>query len=296
MHEVTPINAKFIERFPISGILTIPANEVKAECSAFAPHGTCILKLTLISSNWKPARYMLSVSQSMPAQLNLSPNELPATDVIALGEYKHYFLKVPLHTSTFTVTAIPLEGDIDLYLNFGNKTVPSTGKRMHQYRSNGWGNSEESITVTKDDLYFCDDCIASIAVYGFNQGPFNISVSMETSDQQQPAEVHNVTDAKKASFRWSNFFIGLGVAFGIAFGLYIVYALRNSFSRVSKPEPMKKYSDRERVHTIGRSSYVAPSLDVSREELLKYIAISEKDQFIREDDDPFFVRGASRAV
>jgi len=128
-----------------------------------------------------------NTSFSIMASLNtgwLNPmtllSGLPQAGTVAKGSYTYYrfYLSPDLHSPTIRISLTPADdGDQDLYVSLSKDQEP--GKTFYDYKATSWDVLDE-VTIAPTMSPYCSDCTYYIAVFGYEEGSYTISVNLNT--------------------------------------------------------------------------------------------------------------------
>ena len=191
---------------------------------------------------------------------------------ILFGQYIRLFVYIPTSTSSLTLHVTPQSScDPDLYLSFGSQPINQVTSLTHQFRSNHWGNLSETITVDSTNPYFCSDCIASVAIYGYAGGSFSLDLRGNISTISSSLRNEKSQNSMPS---WVTFLIVLLGALSLPI---IVYA---NYARIE--HTLSSWFNRRKVNDFNQktdgSKYVAPNPELTKDEIIRYLSLSEEEQ------------------
>lgn len=276
----TVTNYHFTQRFTDSkGVLEIPLYEMKRLCDPSVP---CYLHASTLA--WSPTKYSLNIetNDAYLQSIALDDDNKSHKYDIMMGQYIHFNQWVPKNAAAVSVALEPLSGDQDIYVSFAATLDEYPDRKNHQYRSNAWGNASENIRAYRGDkLHFCSNCYMLVSVYGYATGSFYITVTTEL--EQRLGSSHPLPPVYSPLA-----YIGLILAALSCIGVTVLLMMQyeSTVKNCMAPREHKWRPVPVDEGDCSTTSYRAPTLDVSREELMHFIALAEASD--AKDNSPFF--------
>lgn len=256
------------QTFTESGMLTLPSHLLSAND-----------EIHFSFFSWQPTDFSYSIRESTLHDHSMSISESPKLYDILFGQYIRLYVYIPRSIQSLALQLTPQEScDPDLYLSLGSQPIHQVTSTAHQLRSNHWGNQSEYISIDSKSPYFCMDCIASIAIYGYAGGKFSIEISANSS-------IQSFLRNAKSNYTmptWITFLLVLLGAFSLPLLVYMNYARIEHI--------LSTWFNRRKVHDFNRkmdgaSRYVAPTPELSKDEIVRYLSLSGEEN---SDGSPLF--------
>ena len=161
------------------------------------------------SMNSKSVKFTISYS-SEPKRIN---QNTPYTNYISAGEYQFYTLYFNKRTKNIYIALSNMNGDADLYLNYGLDRMPSPSE--HDWYSVNMGH--EYIDINENDKFFSEKKIDNLSGYysllvvGFTETTYTLFVSSHDDNifplnDNSPISCRCETKGDKCFFRYDNIF------------------------------------------------------------------------------------------
>ena len=161
------------------------------------------------SANQKKVKFTISYS-SEPKRIN---QNTPYTNYISAGEYHFYTLYFNQNTKNIYIALSNMNGDADLYLNYGLDKLPSPNE--NDWYSVNMGH--EYIDINQDDKFFINKKIKNLSGYysllvvGFTETTYTLFVSSHDDNifplnDNSPISCRCEEKGDKCFFRYDNIF------------------------------------------------------------------------------------------
>ena len=161
------------------------------------------------SMNSKSVKFTISYS-SEPKRIN---QNTPYTNYISAGEYQFYTLYFNKNTKNIYIALSNMNGDADLYLNYGLDKLPSPSD--HDWYSVNMGH--EYIDINADDKFFTQKNIDNLSGYysllvvGFTETTYTLFVSSHDDNifplnDNSPISCRCEKTGDKCFYRYDNVF------------------------------------------------------------------------------------------
>ena len=224
------------------------------------------------SMNSKSIKFTISYS-SEPKRIN---QNIPYTNYISAGEYQFYTLYFNQNTKNIYIALSNMNGDADLYLNYGNDKMPTPTE--HNWYSVNMGH--EYIDINENDKFFKDKNIKNLAGYysllvvGFTETTYTLFVSSHDDNifplnDNSPISCRCESKGDKCFFRYDNVFKTRGEeaksfkSNEIIFTTQYIYGNGRMFANLYKDqdityEQRKRYQDffpNEKIYQFSNAEF-----------------------------------------
>ena len=168
-----------------------------------------VVGTSFYSMNSKVVKFTISYS-SEPKRIN---QNTPYTNYISAGEYQFYTLYFNKNTRNIYIALSNMNGDADLYLNYGLDKMPSPNQ--HDWYSVNMGH--EYIDISENDKFFVEKKINNLSGYysllvvGFTETTYTLFVSSHDDNifplnDNSPISCRCESKGDKCFFRYDNIF------------------------------------------------------------------------------------------
>ena len=224
------------------------------------------------SMNSKKVKFSISYS-SEPKRIN---QNTPYTNYISAGEYQFYTLYFNKNTKNIYIALSNMNGDADLYLNYGLDKLPSPSD--HDWYSVNMGH--EYIDINENDKFFVQKKIDNLSGYysllvvGFTETTYTLFVSSHDDNifplnDNSPISCRCESKGDKCFYRYDNIFRTRGEeaklfkSNEIIFTTQYIYGNGKMYANLYKDqdiisEQRKKYQDyfpNEKVYQYSNAEF-----------------------------------------
>ena len=224
------------------------------------------------SMNSKNVKYTISYS-SEPKRIN---QNTPYTNYISAGEYQFYTLFFNKNTKNIYIALSNMNGDADLYLNYGIDKLASPSE--HDWYSVNMGH--EYIDINENDKFFKEKKIGNLSGYysllvvGFTETIYTLFISSHDDNvfpllDNSPISCRCESKGDKCFFRYDNIFRTRGEDSKlyknneIIFTSQYIYGNGKMFANLYKDQDLiseqrKKYQDyfpNEKIYQFSNAEY-----------------------------------------
>ena len=224
------------------------------------------------SMNSKNVKYTISYS-SEPKRIN---QNIPYTNYISAGEYQFYTLYFNKNTKNIYIALSNMNGDADLYLNYGLDKMPSP--TQHDWYSVNMGH--EYIDINENDRFFTEKNIDNLSGYysllvvGFTETTYTLFVSSHEDNilalnDNSPISCRCESKGDKCFFRYDNVYKNKGEdaklfkSNEIIFTSQYIYGNGKMFATLYKDQEIsgdqkknfQEYFPNEKIHQYSNSEF-----------------------------------------